>query len=273
MVRARKVAAEAESAARSRHDRAGLADAIALAAVSAEDQRVTARRLAEAGAIWREVGNALGEAKVDLVRASIDRGPGSAALRHKAERDLEMLGVRAHQTGNVAAGLLAFLSPRDRVAVRVQSLGGFSVMRDGELVKVSEWQSKRARELLKLLIARRGRPATRGYLMETLWPDDDPDRVANRLSVALTTVRGVLDPQRHFPPDHFVIARQGRRLTQPRRGRRRHGALPGGDGRRAGLPAARRQCPRAADSQLGRGHLRGRLPRGESLRRLGGARS
>lgn len=205
MVRARKVAAEAKSAARSRHDRAGLADAIALAAVSAEDQRVTSRRLAEAGAIWREVGNALGEAKVDLVRASIDRGPGSAALRHKAERDLEMLGVRAHQTGNVAAGLLAFHSPRDRVAVRVQSLGGFSVMRDGELVKVSEWQSKRARELLKLLIARRGRPATRGYLMETLWPDDDPDRVANRLSVALTTVRGVLDPQRHFPPDHFLI--------------------------------------------------------------------
>ena len=205
MVHARKVAAEAESAARSRHDRAGLADAIALAAISAEDQRVTARRLAEAGTIWREVGNALGEAKVDLVRTSIDRGPGSAALRHKAERDLEMLGVRAHQTGNVAAGLLAFLSPRDRVAVRVQSLGGFSVMRDGELVKVSEWQSKRARELLKLLIARRGRPATRGYLMETLWPDDEPDRVANRLSVALTTVRGVLDPQRHFPPDHFLM--------------------------------------------------------------------
>jgi DNA-binding SARP family transcriptional activator len=106
----------------------------------------------------------------------------------------------------VAAGLLAVLSPRDRVAVRVQSLGGFSVMRDGELVRISEWQSKRARELLKLLIARRGRPATRSYLMETLWPGEDPDRVANRLSVALTTVRGVLDPQRRFPPEHFVIA-------------------------------------------------------------------
>ena len=204
--RARELAAEAESAARARHDRAGLADAIALAAVSAEDQRVATRRLAEAGAIWREVGNPLGEAKVDLVRASIDRGAGSAALRQKAERELEALGVRAHQSGNVAAGLLAFLSPHDREAVRVQSLGGFSVMRDGELVRISEWQSKRARELLKLLIARRGRPATRSYLMEALWPGEDPDRVANRLSVALTTVRGVLDPQRRFPPEHFVMA-------------------------------------------------------------------
>jgi DNA-binding SARP family transcriptional activator len=92
------------------------------------------------------------------------------------------------------------------VAVRIQSLGGFSVLRDGELVRVSEWQSKRARELLKLLISRRGRPAPRGYLMETLWPGEDPDRVANRLSVALTTVRGVLDPERHFPAEHFVVS-------------------------------------------------------------------
>jgi ATP/maltotriose-dependent transcriptional regulator MalT/DNA-binding SARP family transcriptional activator len=204
--RARAMAAEAESVARARHDRAGLAEAIALGALAAEDPRITIRRLAEAGALWREVGNPLGEAKADLVRASIDRGAGSAALRRKAERQLEALGVRAHHSGNVAAGLLSFLSPNDRVAVRIQSLGGFSVLRDGELVRVSEWQSKRARELLKLLISRRGRPAPRGYLMETLWPGEDPERVANRLSVALTTVRTVLDPQRRFPPEHFVVA-------------------------------------------------------------------
>jgi DNA-binding SARP family transcriptional activator len=156
--------------------------------------------------MWREIGNPLGEAKVDLVLASIDRGAGSAALRRKAERQLEALGVRAHESGTVAAGLLAFLSPHAGVAVRIQSLGGFSVLRDGELVRVSEWQSKRARELLKLLIARRGRPATRAFLMETLWPGEDPERVANRLSVALTTVRGVLDPQHRFPAEHFVLS-------------------------------------------------------------------
>ncbi len=206
LARARELAAEAEVVARGRHDRPGLADALSLAGVAADDPRVTNRRLAEARAIWEEVGNPLGEAKVDLVLASIDRGAGSAALRRKAELQLEALGVRAHQSGNVAAGLLTFLSPRDRVAVRIQSLGAFSVFRDGELVRVSEWQSKRARELLKLLIARRGRPGPRGYLMETLWPGEDPDRVANRLSVALTTVRGVLDPQRRFPPEHFVLA-------------------------------------------------------------------
>ena len=203
---ARELATQAEAAARTRHDRAGLADALALVAMTADDERTQSRRLAEAGAIWREIGNPLGEAKVDLVLASIDRGAGSAALRRKAERQLEALGVRAHESGTVAAGLLAFLTPRGRVPVSIQSLGGFSVLRDGELVRLSEWQSKRARELLKLLIARRGRPATRALLMETLWPGEDPDRVTNRLSVALTTVRSVLDPQHRFPPEHFVVS-------------------------------------------------------------------
>jgi DNA-binding SARP family transcriptional activator len=95
---------------------------------------------------------------------------------------------------------------RAAVTICIQSLGGFSVVRDGDVVRTSEWQSKKARELLKLLVARRGRPAPRPYLMETLWPGEEPPRVANRLSVALSTIRNVLDPGRRFPPNRFVPA-------------------------------------------------------------------
>jgi DNA-binding SARP family transcriptional activator len=42
--------------------------------------------------------------------------------------------------------------------------------------------------------------------METLWPEEDPEPLANRLSVLLSTIRAVLDPQRRFEPDHFVRA-------------------------------------------------------------------
>jgi DNA-binding SARP family transcriptional activator len=42
--------------------------------------------------------------------------------------------------------------------------------------------------------------------METLWPEEDPGRLGNRLSVALATARAVLDPQDGFDPDHFVAA-------------------------------------------------------------------
>jgi DNA-binding SARP family transcriptional activator len=80
------------------------------------------------------------------------------------------------------------------------------VLRAGKAVSATEWQSKKARDLLKVLVARRGRPVLREVLTETLWPGDDPVRLANRLSVALTTLRSVLDPEKRFSPDHFVIA-------------------------------------------------------------------
>jgi DNA-binding SARP family transcriptional activator len=69
----------------------------------------------------------------------------------------------------------------------------------------TEWQSRKARALLKILVARRGHPVPREYLMEVLWPREDPARTANRLSVALSTVKSVLDPERRRP-DRLVHA-------------------------------------------------------------------
>jgi DNA-binding SARP family transcriptional activator len=89
-------------------------------------------------------------------------------------------------------------------SVSLRTLGGFCVLRDGEPVPLSEWQSKKARALLKILVARRGRPTPRDLLMEVLWPGEDPIKLPNRLSVALATVRAVLDPRRQFPADHFI---------------------------------------------------------------------
>ncbi len=45
----------------------------------------------------------------------------------------------------------------------------------------------------------------RGELCELLWPDDDPSRTGHRLSVLLSIVRGVLDPDRVFASDHFLV--------------------------------------------------------------------
>lgn len=89
--------------------------------------------------------------------------------------------------------------------VAIRALGAFRVFRDGNLVPLTAWQSRKARTLLKILVARRGRATTRDYLMEALWPQEDPGVVTRRLSVALATVRAVLDPAKRHPPDHFVI--------------------------------------------------------------------
>jgi DNA-binding SARP family transcriptional activator len=90
--------------------------------------------------------------------------------------------------------------------VAIRALGGFGVFRAGVPVPLREWQSRKARDLLKLLVARLGRPAPRDWLLEALWPDEDPRRTRPRLSVALSTVRAVLDPRRALGPEHFVAA-------------------------------------------------------------------
>jgi DNA-binding SARP family transcriptional activator len=90
-------------------------------------------------------------------------------------------------------------------AAVICTLGEFRVLRQGEPVPSSEWQSKKARDVLKMLVARRGRPAPREQLMEALWPEEDPARSTKRLSVLLTTVRAILDPGRGQEPDYYVV--------------------------------------------------------------------
>ena len=195
-------AAGAAAAAGARRDRAGLAGALELRALSAADPRRELARLREAGALWRAMGNPIGAARNALAAARL---AGDAALAPRAEAELRALGLRAG-AGAAAAGLLRAVAPPAGEPVRVQALGAFRVLRDGEPVPPEEWQSRKARDLLKLLVARRGRAATREQLMEVLWPDEDPGRLSNRLSVALSTVRAVLDPRHRFASDRFVLA-------------------------------------------------------------------
>jgi ATP/maltotriose-dependent transcriptional regulator MalT/DNA-binding SARP family transcriptional activator len=209
--RAAGFAATAVAAAGTRRDRSGLAEALELRALAAADPVEELPRLREAAAIWAAVGDRLGEARNALAQARLAAGggvqPGGSAgtsATEEAERRLRALGVRVG--AEVAAGLLRAVATPPRDPVRIQALGGFRVLRAGEPVPAEEWQSRKARDLLKVLVARRGRAVAREALMEALWPDEDPARLSNRLSVALSTVRTVLDPERRHPSDRYVQA-------------------------------------------------------------------
>ena len=82
--------------------------------------------------------------------------------------------------------------PVARHRVEVRTLGEFDVLVDGEPVPTSAWGSRRARTLLKRLVAAQGWPVTRDELIEILWPDELSDRLNARLSVQLSGVRRVL---------------------------------------------------------------------------------
>jgi DNA-binding SARP family transcriptional activator len=90
--------------------------------------------------------------------------------------------------------------------VIIYTLGAFRVVLGGQPVPFAAWQSKKARTLVKILVARRGRATSRDRLMEVLWPDEPAEALTRRLSVALATARAVLDPDRSHPSDQFIVA-------------------------------------------------------------------
>jgi ATP/maltotriose-dependent transcriptional regulator MalT len=200
--RASGFAAESAATARLRRDRAGLAEALELHAASSADPQAAAARLEEATSIWRAIGNRLGRARSELALAKLSTDGSKRAAAERAEGELRALGVHMD---TAAAGLLGTLAGRGQAPISIQTLGAFLVFRGGRPVLTAEWRSRKARALLKILVARRGKPTHREFLMETLWPDEDPTKLANRLSVALTTVRATLDPVHHYEAEQFVV--------------------------------------------------------------------
>jgi ATP/maltotriose-dependent transcriptional regulator MalT/DNA-binding SARP family transcriptional activator len=173
-------------------------------ATASEDIGAALRDLDQANTIWMDCGSPTGQAWNTLARAQVVSGDERVAAARDAEARFVALGARGPASEARTIGRLAEARSRPRIAI--ESLGAFRVLRDGRPVAVAEWQSKKARDLLKMLVARRGRPVPRESLIEALWPDQDPGPLGNRFSVALTTVRTVLDPERESPADHFLIA-------------------------------------------------------------------
>lgn len=190
---------DAVEAAGARSDRATLAEALELRAAASPDRAVRRSCMREAATIWADIGNAVAAARNAVARARMAGASESEVA--ETERHLRALGVREP---SAVAGLLRAVPTPIRPWVRVRTLGEFGILRDGVPVCVTEWNSKKARDLLKLLISRHGRPTPRELLIEMLWPAEDPARCANRLSVALSAIRTVLDPEHRYPPDHFV---------------------------------------------------------------------
>jgi DNA-binding SARP family transcriptional activator len=202
---AERLAGEVADRAAARLTRPALAEAFLLAALSAPQPAAEAEKIREAAVIFREVESPVAEAQAELALGALTPGAAGRAARARATRSLETAGVRVRAAAG-AAGVLAALPAEQGAPLMIRTLGPFVVLRDGQPVAISEWKSRKARDLLKILIARRGHPVPRDVFLEALWPGDEPEKLSNRLSVALSTLRAVLDPGGRFEPDEFVSA-------------------------------------------------------------------
>lgn len=197
---ARSDAADARAQAGQRDDPAALAQALVLDLLATPSAGANDGRLSEARVLVEEIGDAVAQAELDVVEARL-RGERRAAAA--ARTRLRALGVR--DSAAFVAGPLAVLHERDRSAIRIRTLGGFAVELGDEVVAASAWQSRKARDLVKILTARAGKPVPRDTLAQLLWPEA-ADSSGNKLSVALSTARAVFDPAKAHPADHVIVA-------------------------------------------------------------------
>jgi DNA-binding SARP family transcriptional activator/predicted negative regulator of RcsB-dependent stress response len=185
-----------------------LADALELGALAragadarGDDERVDAQ-LREAGDIWRDLGNPLRVLANEIVVAHRRRDRLTATV---ARDELRSLGVH-DDIWRVGGPLRAVARPPGADEIRVHVLGQFGVQLGGEALPASAWPSRKARDVLRVLACRGDRGIGRERLGALVWPD--ASAVGNRLSVALSHVRSVLDPGRRLT-DSVVVSDGG----------------------------------------------------------------
>lgn len=203
---AQAIVADALVEAGRRRDRRGMAQCLELRAAADPDHPGSMSWLQEARDVWEELGSPRGAARVVLAQAARSDGARRRSLASEAAAVFAELGIR-----DQAAVAMALAGEPDGIstAVGVRALGDFRVLREGVPVPLGEWGSRKARDLLKVLVARRGRGIPREQLAALLWPHEDPGRTVSRLSVQVSTLRAVLDPAHARPADHFVVTEGG----------------------------------------------------------------
>lgn len=94
------------------------------------------------------------------------------------------------------------LKPR----IRIYTFGTLQVIRDDLAVTESDWHTRQARQLLKILITERPRPVSTDLLIEILWPNSTPHAAATTLRSAINALRNVLEPDRpNRAPSRYVV--------------------------------------------------------------------
>lgn len=104
----------------------------------------------------------------------------------------------------LAVRLQAALDALPPPPLRILTLGGFQVFRDGIPVPASAWQRRTTRQLLVYLLLRRA-PVACEELFEALWSHLPPDSAALALNTTFSELRRILEPQlSRGTPSHYL---------------------------------------------------------------------
>lgn len=99
--------------------------------------------------------------------------------------------------------------------LRIFLFGPFEVFLGEERLDVNAWRSRQTRTLFRILALRYGHVVLTDQLLESLWPDDDPEAARRRLHIRISDLRRALDPT---DPSAYVQTVEGGYTLNPQAG-------------------------------------------------------
>jgi ATP/maltotriose-dependent transcriptional regulator MalT/DNA-binding SARP family transcriptional activator len=149
--------------------------------------------------------------QAELVRLAVARACDDGAAADRAARRVGELRGRGYGPPvAVAERALPVLGDNAPRTVVVRVLGALEVSCGARTVRLSDWKSKKACEVL-VYLAHRG-PARREQVIEAVWPDRPPDKGRTLLRTALSEIRRVLEPSRAAGQPSAYLVTTGTRV-------------------------------------------------------------
>jgi len=85
-------------------------------------------------------------------------------------------------------------------------LGPFRIFVDGQAIAERQFTRRKPKQLIKLLALQPNHQLHREQVMETLWPDSDPESAINNLHKAIHMARHALEPSlKSVAESHFIL--------------------------------------------------------------------
>jgi DNA-binding SARP family transcriptional activator len=87
-------------------------------------------------------------------------------------------------------------SDLDEPALRIYTLGGFSVWREGEAIERTAWGREKAIHLFQFFVTNRDRLLHKEQIIDNLWPETSLEAGNRDFKVALNAVNRTIEPER-----------------------------------------------------------------------------
>lgn len=85
-------------------------------------------------------------------------------------------------------------SALDDYPLTMKFFGHFCIYRYNEIVEEAEWRRKKGKSILKFLVAHEGKPVSVDQLVDTFWPEIEPEKGYRNLHVTVHFLRRLLEP-------------------------------------------------------------------------------